>query len=572
MNRPLRFLALALCCWLLPWLACAQVQASLDRSTAQLGETVTLTLRSHTAPLATPDLSPLAGDFEVLGQSSGSTSSFVNGQRSVEYSYGVALRPLHQGTLQIPPLTVGNDTTEPLTLEVTAPSPSAQAATGPVFVEATLDPDHAYVGQQLSLSVKLYYTANLANASLADPRIDGVDVSRIGGDTDYQAERNGRIYNVIERRYALVPQRAGELTIPPIAFQGDLLDPSDPNSFFGMGAPVSAQSRPITVTVSDVPAGWGKAAWLPARKLSLSLDGLPDATTPPRVGQPFNLTLTLEATGLPFEALPSLSLPALDGATAYPDKPVTGNRVDGPWVVGRRQQSFAVVPGKPGTLTIPAITVKWWNVLDDRAETATIPAHQLHVLPASGAAAGSVAPPAASASTSAPPAASPSPAPDSQTAAANPAPWAWVALGSLALWLVTVLIGVWLWRRRGRRRMAPTPAVTGTPTASAREARQAFLRALRDADAAEQAHRLLAWAQCERPALRHLDAVAQALASPEQRTAIDALQRARYAASAAAVDRERLGAAFAKGFAWRTDGGSSPTPEPLPPLYPFTLR
>ncbi|MFK2902938.1 protein BatD [Dyella ginsengisoli] len=571
MTRPLRFLALALCCWLLPWLAHAQVQASLDRSTAQLGDTVTLNLRSQTAPLAAPDLSPLSADFEVLGKSSGSTTSFVNGQRTVEYSYGVALRPLHQGTLRIPPLTVGNETTQPLTLEVTAPSATGQAATGPVFVEAAIDPSHAYVGQQLSLSVKLYYTANLANASLGDPRIDGVDVSRIGGDTDYQAERNGRIYNVIERRYVLVPQRAGELTIPPIPFQGDLLDPNDPDSFLGMGAPVSAQSRPLSVMINAAPSDWGSAAWLPARKLSLTLDGLPDAATPLRVGQPFNLTLSMEATGLPFEALPSLSLPALDGATAYPDKPVTGNRADGPWVVGRRQQAFAIVPGKAGTLTVPAITVKWWNVLTGRAETATVPEHQFTVLSASGAPAPVVTPPATAGSSA--PAATSSPAvvAEGNSAPARSLPWSWIALGSLGLWLVTVLLGVVWWRRRASR-PAPIATAGSTATLSAREAKQAFLRAVREADVTEQAHRLLAWARTERPALRHLDAVSAALASSEQHAAIDALQRARYATSAHAPDRQALAAAFASGFAWRSEASPPAGQEPLPPLYPFTLR
>lgn len=571
MTRPLRLLAVVLFCWLLPWLAHAQVQASLDRGTAQLGDTVTLNLRSQSAPLAAPDLSPLSNDFEVLGKSSGSTTSFVNGQRTVEYSYGVALRPLHQGTLRIPPLTVGSETTEPLTLEVTAPDPAARGATGPVFVESAIDPTQAYVGQQLSLSVKLFYTANLANASLGDPRVDGVDVSRIGGDTDYQAERNGRIYNVIERRYVLVPQRPGELTIPPIPFQGDLLDPNDPDSFLGMGAPVSAQSRPLTVTIRPAPADWGSAAWLPARKLSLSLDGLPDAATPLRVGQPFNLTLTMEATGLPFEALPSLSLPTLDGATAYPDKPVTGNRADGPWVVGRRQQSFAIVPGKAGTLTMPAITVKWWNVLTDRAETATIPAHQLAVAPAASAATVPPAAPAAAASSAPSEASTPATNNDRHAAATPHQPWVWIALGSLGLWLVTVVVGVVWWRRR--RRSAPLSVAPARTTAIApREAKQAFLQAAREADVAAQAHRLLAWAQAERPTLRHLDALSAALSSPEQRAAIDALQRARYASAAVAPDREALAKAFAPGFAWRSEEAPPAGDDPLPPLYPFTLR
>ncbi|HEU4670152.1 MAG TPA: BatD family protein [Dyella sp.] len=574
MTRPWRVPVAILLLSLLPVWAQATVQATLDRNTAHLGETVTLNLHSDSAPIGAPDLSALGQDFQVLGQSSGTTSSFVNGQRTVDYSYGVALRPLHEGTLRIPALTVGNEQTQPLTLQVTAPNPADADVHGPVFIEARFDPQHPYVGQQVALSVKLYYTSNLANASLSDPAIDGADVNRLGNDIDYQAQRNGRTYNVIERRYAVVPQKAGELDMAPIVFQGDLLDPNDPDSFLGMGAPVQTRSNPLTLEVQPVPAGWGQSAWLPARQLTLGLDGLPDASAPARVGQPFNLTLHIDATGLSFEALPTLTLPTLDGATAYPDKPVTGNRVDGGWITGHREHRFAIVPGRAGTLTLPAITVKWWNVLTRQAETATIPAHRIQVLPAIGASGGPDRPDAAAAAAASAPATpaaapAPSPAPSGQPAPGGRSPWMWIALAVGVLWLLTLV--AWLWRRRPGR--APDGARPGTDVpASAKRRREDFLRAARGSDAVAQARTLLAWAQAERPGLRHLEAVAAALDSESQRAAIAALERARYAGSAGGPSPAALEAAFAGGFAWRDARKDDPGDGPLPPLYPFKLR
>lgn len=580
MTRPIRWMAL-LALLLLPLLSHAtDVQATLDRSQVQLGETVTLNLHTDDgSSFGMPDLSSISGDFAVLSQSSGQTMSIINGQRKVEFNLGIALRPLREGDLQIPALDIAGARTKPLTVHVVAPDPSAAAnANKPVFLEASVTPSTVYVGQQLALSVKLYFLANLANATLEDPRIDGVDVSRIGGDMNYQAERNGRSYNVIERRYVLVPQKPGELDIPPVRFQGDLLDPNDPDSFLGMGAPVSAVSAPLQVQVKAAPASWGSSDWLPARKLSLTMDGQPDANTPLRVGQPFNLTMLLEATGIPYEALPSLSLPAMDGATTYPDKPVTGNRSDSPWVVGRREQQFAVVPEKAGKLTIPAISLKWWNVLTDQAETATIPAHTYTVLTATGAAAPAApAVPAAAASTAAVGTgdAGAPPPPTPTTALADvlkgSSPWRLVALASLGLWLLSVLSWL-LWRALHRRapraaRLRKTPAPH-----SSKQLHKAFLQAADAGDSQAQARSLLAWARSERPAVTQLEALSDALASPEQRGAVATLQRQRYAAAGAASAGPALKGAFASGFEWRRADIDQNDDDPLPPLYPFKLH
>ncbi|WP_232823440.1 BatD family protein [Dyella sp. C9] len=539
----------------------ADVQATLDRNRVELGETVTLNLRVNGGGMVpAPDLSALSGDFAVLGTSSNTSISIVNGARSAQVTIGVALRPLHVGTLRIPPLSVAGSTTPPVLLEVVPPDPTA-ASSGrkDVFLEAGVDPQGGYVGQQLVYTVRLFFATDLTSGSLEDPQLTGVDVHPLGNEINYQAERGGRRYNVIERRYALTPQRPGHQEMPPLAFQGEMVDMADPNAFFGNATPVTASSPTVAFDVRPIPAQAGQTAWLPAHALQLSLDGAPTHGEL-RVGQPLNLVMSVQATGLSYEALPALSLPALDGATVYPDKPVNGTRTEGPWLVGRRQQGFAVVPSRPGTLTIPETTLTWWNVAEDKAEVARIPAQTYTVLPAAGAPAQQ--PPAT-------PVAPAEPVVASQPMAGMAGlPWRWIALGSLGLWLLSVL--AWWWLRRRPSAPVRTPPTQGAAPAAG-PLRAAFLTAARGDDSARQAASLLAWARAERPALHNLGELAQALASEPQRAAIAVLQRKRYAGGEAPGLGDQLAKVFRDGFDWGTSDGSDGA-SPLPPLYPFNLQ
>ncbi|EIM01000.1 hypothetical protein RHOFW104T7_01190 [Rhodanobacter thiooxydans] len=549
---------------LVPALAsAAQVTATLDRDHVQLGETVTLNVRveGNTGGVAAPDMRALNQDFQLLGTSQNNSLSVINGKASSELTFGVALRPRHVGVLQIPALSVAGSRTAPLQVTVTAPDSTAAVATQrDVFMESQVEPARGYVGQQLTYVVRLYYANRIGGDAPPPPQVDGVEVSALGKGLNYDAERGGRTYHVLEQRYALIPQHAGKVEIPPVDFQGEAADPRDPNSFFGATVPVSASAPAQTIEVKPAPADWGGSAWLPARQLSLSLDGWPTAQdAPPRVGQPLNLTMNLQASGLSYEALPALSLPPLDGATVYPDKPVTGNRQDGQWIIGRRQQSFAIVPERAGTLSIPATTLKWWNVLTDKVEVAQIAAHSITVLPAIGAAA---APPA----TTAAEVHGAVTASTGTAAAPVSTPWRWIALASLGLWLLSVL--AWWWQRR-RSALSMTPPVAAHD--SARNSQLTFLAAARGSDTAAQVRSLLAWARTERPAIQHLGELAAALDDAAQRAAIDALQRRRYAGVPSPGDDVNLAAAFRRGFAWRVAAVSDES-DALPPLYPFKLR
>jgi hypothetical protein len=433
-----------------------------------------------------------------------------------------------------------------------------------------VDPLTPYVQQQVTLTLKLFFAVNLVDGTLDDPQGEGVVVKRIGGqDANFSADVGGRRYRVLERRYVLQPERSGTVKLAPILFRGHAMDRNDMNSFFTRGRNVTAQAQPITLDVRPRPANSGTDAWLPAQSVTLAAEGLAPGTAA-RVGEPLTLTLRLKATGLGFEQLPELNLPKIDGADIYPDKATTQNRDAGDVISGERERKFAIVPNRPGRLTIPSIGIAWWDVVHDQAETASVAEVTLDVASAAGA---------TPEPSSVAPVAQPQAAPVNQTPLA-PAVliassneillWRVLALTALVLWFVTVAVAWVLLRRRPQ---APPPAsadVRAMPENVSVKAR--FRSACLNNDWSAAANALVAWTNARGANVRNLGGVALLLADTQQVAAIDDLQRVLYAGHAAKNLGETLSATFRDGPRLRNDRATAAKKPVLPPLYPHRIK
>lgn len=548
--------------WLLVLVAghagAAEVRAWLDRDTLEVGETVTLNVEAKGAITAQPDFSALRQDFDLLGTQSSQQIGIVNGQRSSSTLWAIALQPRRSGRLTIAPIALGDAKTQPIELEVRAASARSQQQPGDdVFLEVAATPLDPYVQQQVRYTVKLYYAFDLTNGNLAEPSADGLAVQRLGQDKTYFATLGGRRYHVVERHYALTPERSGEITVSALAFRGSALDASDPTGFFSRGRSVAARSEDIRLDVRAQPAAWSGGAWLPAASLLLKDEG--ELPTELHVGDPVTRTVRLQAQGLAFEQLPELELKAPEGADIYPDKADTRTRDDGEWLYGERVRKFAFVPQRPGTLVLPGMRVQWWDTTNDRMQTSELPAHEIRVLPALGTPAEA-------------PGAKPAPADAVRSegyaplAEAAPGPdWRMLAAIGFGMWLLT--LAAWALHARRARHPDATRAATIAPRASGSAQRAAFLGACALGDLAGSERALVAWARAERPEVRNTGALAAALDDPAQRDAIAALQRVRYAAAPAQGLGSQLADAFRAGFAWRPPV-STVRASPLPELYP----
>ncbi len=551
----------------------ADVRAWLDRNSMQMGETVTLNVEvSGDNGAAKPDFSPLAQDFNLLGTQSSSSMNIINGQASSKLLWAIGLEPKHAGTLAIPALDVSGQHTQALTLSVQAAAAGTGGKTGDdVYVDAAIEPPAPYVQQQVQLTVKLYFAVNLSDGSLDEPQAEGMVVRKLGQDSNYTAEVSGRRYRVLERHYALLPEKSGALSLPPIGFRGHAVDPGDINSFFSRGRSVAARSEPITLEVRPRPAASGSDAWLPARTASLTADGI-DAATTAKVGEPLTLTLHLKAQGLGFEQLPELKLPNIEGADVYPDKTTTQNRDDGQWLYGERERKFAIVPNRSGTLTLPAISVDWWDTAHDRAETAQVPAQTLQVQAAVASMTKLDTEKAqnVTSSTNTSNAPFPSAAILGDTTQGEQAErWRRVAIFALVLWTLTLAAWIfWLLAQRRRERAAlPTPSIDVTSPA----ARSAFRDACRSTDWAAAARALLAWARVSQPRLRNLGELACALEDSAQVATLGELDRVCYGRGTTSGLENRLIEAFGRGLAFKATTADPKGSHHVPTLYPFRI-
>jgi hypothetical protein len=120
----------------LPALGQSPVTAEVDRNFLSTDDALVLTVTIDTSAgdAARPTL-PTLNDFQILGSSSGTKISIVNGDMTVQETYNYSLRPLRDGALVIDPITVQINgqvyTTQPITIEVTQGTGQLQPAPNP---------------------------------------------------------------------------------------------------------------------------------------------------------------------------------------------------------------------------------------------------------------------------------------------------------------------------------------------------------------------------------------------------------------------------------------------------------
>jgi len=561
MRRP-RYALSPLCLWALGLLslcaafaAPAQTRAWIDRDRVAVGETATLNIETDAASADAPDYSPLQHDFEISGNTSSRQIEIVNGRTSARMLFAVALQPRRDGILIIPALRIGAQATKPLTLTVTAARPARVG--GPVFIEAEADDQSPYVQQSVGYTVKLFYDMPLISGQLDQAPPDGASLQRIGSDLQYTSMVDGKRYTVVERRFLLVPERSGALTVPAARFQGRGAGGFFDDVFGDGQRSLNASGAPRVLGVRAAPAN-APQPWLPLRGLTLRYLAAPQRA---RSGEAATVTVELRADGATAAQLPDLQLAAIDGAQVFADPPQSDDVFEDGRPQVRLTRKFSIVPTRAGALRVPGPRMAWWDTRAATARTASLPDLNLSVAAGARGAA--------------------SPLPDATAAITGQdasdagvripgisgpvEPWALATIAFALLWLVT--LGWALFGRAPPR--APLPAQRGRAPAPSAAPARIGLRELRQAlDTGTLGDVATVLCAMAAPRAADLDAVHARLDDDAQRQAVEQLQRARWGDGDGPATRARLRDAFAaSGPRWRQPGQGHAR-SVLPPLYP----
>jgi hypothetical protein len=383
------------------------------KTTVRVGEQIHLqyTINAEGSGFKGPKFS----DFQVLTGPNTSTNSsvqIINNQvsRTVSYVFSYILRAGQAGTFKIPPATINYKgrqySSNALTIKVVKGNSSTsqgQAASKidkkDVFIRAFVSNTTPVQGEQIILTYKLYTSVGISN-------IDGSKISSFPGfwsrnlrgnrEAFKQSEEyiEGQKYTVAEiKKFALFPQRSGEITIEPGSLKcvaqirsASQRRSSDPffDSFFNdpffnsryQNVEKELLSNSLKINVKplpgkDKPADFSGAVGLYNFKSEIS-------KTEVTANEAITIKFSLSGKG----NLELIDPPAINFPTDFEvyDPEIKNNiKVSQNGVSGSRTFEYLIIPRNPGDYSIKPVEFSYFNVKTRKYVTITTPAFNIKV-------------------------------------------------------------------------------------------------------------------------------------------------------------------------------------------------
>lgn len=362
--------------------AYSTITAEIEPDQINLGDSFQLTLTMDgVSTHHTPDLLGLQRDFEVSGTQHRVSTTIINGQMETVNQWGFVLTPKRAGKLNIPPIHIGNEESNALTIDVssqgqvTSPSSSKHSSVNlstdkRLQIQTKVSVKEPYINQEILVTVKLIHQDQLLDANYQPPTLKDALLLPLGESEQYQLVEKNQIFTVEEQRYALFPQKPGAQIITGAHFQALV--------YRGLPQRVQVKGKPTLLNVKSIPKNTQAKQWLPAKAILLSEEYSTENSNLD-VGTTLTRTIKIEARALPSELLPTLKAEPNDHFGVYPEKPVTKNSIHKQDVAGIKTLRITYLLNQPGDITLPGYSLTWFNTSTGKEEVSQLPERTLHI-------------------------------------------------------------------------------------------------------------------------------------------------------------------------------------------------
>lgn len=358
---------------------------------------------------------PNFNNFEIVGgpfSSSSSSVQIVNGSvtKTSTNTYSFYLRAIKEGKFTIPAatITVKKQKVKSTTAEIEVVKDNSAItdkggtkATGnakDVFLEAVPNKLSAYIGEQITLTYKIYFTIPISNLSISKaPSYSGFwtkDVTENNGVLQQSSiVRNGQEYHVATaQEIVLIPQKAGTLAIDPLNIsciaqirnekqQQRGYDPFE--NFFGdiMGSGYTnvkkeLKSQPIDIEVKPMPAK-DKPESFKGAVGQFTLTSKIDKTEM-KSNDAFTVTYTVSGKGnIELLDLPKPNFPP--DFEVYDPKISTNTKNNSYGISGSKKAEYVVIPRVSGDFTIKPTEFSYFDPSKNKYVTLESDIYELKV-------------------------------------------------------------------------------------------------------------------------------------------------------------------------------------------------
>lgn len=272
----------------------------------------------------------------------------------------------------------------PILLGVLA-SPLATAQTAflpeqPALV-VTLVPEEAhqnkgtYVQAQLRMNLRLRGKHAYEALSITLPELPDAEIITLQRPRTRFLDSYAGAGHVYQASYAIIPQRSGELVIPPVRAVGHVTADSGEDLHFDLA------NDGFRVQVDPAVEGFSGRKWFVADEVEIT-ETWSHAPEEIRVGQVVRHEIHVKARGTTGERIPGLEIPRTSGAIIVDAGNTVETETTVSGTIGHLRQSWNVRIERDDVAEIAPVRLVYWNALTHAEDVAWLPVKQIEPLPA----------------------------------------------------------------------------------------------------------------------------------------------------------------------------------------------
>lgn len=374
----------------------AEFTASVNKNEVGLGESfmLDLTLKDSTAK-TTPSLEALKQAFTIHSQHQSYSTKIINGTVSSNHTWTFTLMPKEEGEKLIPSISLetsdGKLSTQPISMRITQERNFSKNQSGEdIRLEVEASNLNPYKNETFLLTVKLISKRSLANLQMEKFELEEAIVESAGKPVIGERIEKGMRVGVVDIKYLVTPLKSGPLKIPSITITGSFPQKRNIRSLFDDpfdAFPLMQELQPFALTTKEQildirPPVNGLIPWLPAKALEIQ-ENL-DASQTFREGEVFTRSFLITAEGIHSSQLPSLETKQDTNGPfkIYADKPELKDEIIDGKLKSYRTEQYTLIPQRSGELTLPEISLTWWDTEKGEKRETRVPSRSLQILPA----------------------------------------------------------------------------------------------------------------------------------------------------------------------------------------------
>ena len=374
------------------------VTASVDVNQLAVNETFTFKIDTKDADnMPRINLAPLEKNFTIISGPAQQTSyQWINGKATSSKTLTWTLVPNQKGQLTIPALTVTVDgkklKTKPIRINVKG---SGQVVNkDELFLLAEIDQDEVYVGEQVTVTYKLYTRVQMSLEDIKYPESVGFWTEELSVPRPprfNQTTINGVLYNVATLyKVALFPTKTGELELTPMTVRCNVQIQKkrkrqrsifgDPffNNFFNETVQKVLRTESRKIRVKPYPAGQPAnfTGAVGEFKLAASVD-----TDKVKANEAVTYYVELQGTGnLNMFSLPKLDFP--ETMEVFPPTASFEQKQLWDQFTGNMKWEYILIPRQAGKVFLPRIELAYFNPKDEQFHSISSRSVELNISPA----------------------------------------------------------------------------------------------------------------------------------------------------------------------------------------------